>query len=33
VFLRNVPATLRQGDFVSVRIEDADSHDLFGVPA
>ncbi len=31
VFLRNVPATLRPGDIVSVQIEDADAHDLFGV--
>jgi ribosomal protein S12 methylthiotransferase len=31
VFLRNVPATLRPGDFVNVTIEDADAHDLFGV--
>jgi ribosomal protein S12 methylthiotransferase len=33
VFLRNVPATLAAGDFVSVEIEDADAHDLFGVIA
>lgn len=33
VYLRNVPATLAPGDFVSVRIEDADAHDLFGVIA
>jgi ribosomal protein S12 methylthiotransferase len=33
VFLRNVPATLQPGDFVDVLIEDADAHDLFGVPA
>jgi ribosomal protein S12 methylthiotransferase len=32
VFLRNVPATLAPGDFVQVEIEDADAHDLFGVP-
>ncbi|MFC3100380.1 30S ribosomal protein S12 methylthiotransferase RimO [Altererythrobacter lauratis] len=31
VFLRNVPETLRAGDFVQVEIEDADAHDLFGV--
>jgi ribosomal protein S12 methylthiotransferase len=31
VFLRNVPATLRPGDFAEARIEDADAHDLFGV--
>jgi len=31
VFLRNVPPTLQPGDFVDVRIEDADAHDLFGV--
>ena len=33
VFLRNVPATLKPGDIVSARIEDADAHDLFGVVA
>ena len=33
VFLRNVPATLRPGDFVLATIEDADAHDLFGVIA
>ena len=31
VYLRNVPATLRPGDVVSVRVEDADAHDLYGV--
>jgi len=31
VHLRNVPAGLRSGDFVEVRIEDGDAHDLFGV--
>jgi ribosomal protein S12 methylthiotransferase len=31
VFLRDVPATVKAGDFVSVEIEDADDHDLFGV--
>lgn len=31
VFLRDVPATVKAGDFVSVEIEDADEHDLFGV--
>jgi ribosomal protein S12 methylthiotransferase len=31
VHLRNVPATLAPGDIVSVLIEDADVHDLFGV--
>ena len=31
VFLRNVPATLRAGDFAGALIEDADAHDLFGV--
>ena len=31
VFLRNVPAGLKAGDIVDVRIEDADAHDLFGV--
>ncbi len=33
VFLRNVPATLRPGDFVDVLVEDADAHDLFGAIA
>ncbi|HEY8605326.1 30S ribosomal protein S12 methylthiotransferase RimO [Tsuneonella suprasediminis] len=33
VFLRNVPATLTTGDIIDVTIEDADAHDLFGVPA
>ncbi len=31
VFLRDVAATLKQGDIVDVQIEDADEHDLFGV--
>jgi ribosomal protein S12 methylthiotransferase len=31
VFLRNVPATLKQGDIIDVLVEDADAHDLFGV--
>jgi len=30
VYLREVPATLRSGDIVSVTVEDADSHDLYG---
>jgi ribosomal protein S12 methylthiotransferase len=30
VYLRDVPATLAPGDIVSVRLEDADAHDLFG---
>jgi len=33
VYLRDVPATLQPGDIVDVLIEDADAHDLFGVPA
>ncbi|WP_305098084.1 30S ribosomal protein S12 methylthiotransferase RimO [Croceibacterium aestuarii] len=33
VFLRNVPATLRPGDFAAAIIEDSDEHDLFGVLA
>jgi ribosomal protein S12 methylthiotransferase len=32
VFLRNVPATLKPGDFAEALIEDADAHDLYGVP-
>ncbi len=32
VFLRDVPASLQPGDIVSVTVEDADEHDLFGVP-
>ncbi|MCW1383869.1 30S ribosomal protein S12 methylthiotransferase RimO [Novosphingobium sp. KCTC 2891] len=31
VYLRDVPATLKAGDFADVLIEDADAHDLFGV--
>ena len=33
VFLRNVPPSLRPGDIVSVAVEDADAHDLYGVIA
>ncbi len=33
VFLRDVPASLQPGTFVSVEVEDADAHDLFGVIA
>lgn len=33
VFLRNVPATLRSGDIIRMAVEDADAHDLYGVPA
>jgi len=33
VFLRDVPATLKQGDIVDVLVEDADAHDLYGVLA
>jgi ribosomal protein S12 methylthiotransferase len=33
VYLRNVPETLAPGDIVSVIVEDADAHDLFGVIA
>jgi ribosomal protein S12 methylthiotransferase len=33
VFLRNVPAKLKTGDFAEVLVEDADAHDLFGVIA
>ncbi len=33
VLLRDVPASLRPGDIVTARIEDADAHDLFGVIA
>ena len=32
VYLRNVAATLTAGDIIDVAIEDADEHDLFGVP-
>ncbi len=31
VYLRNVPPSLKPGDFVNVEIEDADAHDLYGV--
>ncbi len=33
VYLRNVPETLTAGDIVTVEVEDADAHDLFGVIA
>jgi ribosomal protein S12 methylthiotransferase len=33
VYLRDVPAGTAPGQIVSVRIEDADEHDLFGVIA
>jgi ribosomal protein S12 methylthiotransferase len=33
VFLRNVPSSLKQGDFARVLIEEADAHDLYGVVA
>ena len=33
VFLRNVDPAMQPGDFARVTIEDADEHDLFGVPA
>ncbi|WP_408587688.1 30S ribosomal protein S12 methylthiotransferase RimO [Novosphingobium sp.] len=33
VYLRNVPATLKAGDFAEVLVEEADAHDLFGVIA
>ncbi len=33
VFLRNVSASLASGDIVDVMVEDADEHDLFGVPS
>jgi ribosomal protein S12 methylthiotransferase len=33
VYLRNVPETLKAGDFVNVLVEEADAHDLFGVIA
>jgi ribosomal protein S12 methylthiotransferase len=32
VYLRDVAATLKQGDIIDVLIEEADEHDLFGVP-
>lgn len=32
VFLRNAGVTLKAGDIIDVKIEDADAHDLFGVP-
>ena len=31
VYLRNVPPTLKPGDFADAMIEDADAHDLYGV--
>jgi ribosomal protein S12 methylthiotransferase len=33
VFLRNVPDSLRPGDFAQAVVEDSDAHDLFGVLA
>jgi ribosomal protein S12 methylthiotransferase len=33
VFLRNVPSTLKPGDFADALIEDADAHDLYGAIA
>ncbi len=33
VYLRNVPADLKTGDIVTVRVEDADAHDLYGAVA
>jgi ribosomal protein S12 methylthiotransferase len=33
VFLRNVPSTLKPGNFADALIEDADAHDLYGVIA
>ena len=33
VFLRNVAADLQPGDVIDALIEDADAHDLYGVPA
>ena len=33
VYLRNVPTSLKPGDFANVLVEDADEHDLFGVIA
>jgi ribosomal protein S12 methylthiotransferase len=33
VYLRNVPESLKPGDFVNVEIEEADAHDLFGAIA
>src|SRR6195952_796413 len=32
VFLRNVSPSLRPGDIIDAVVEDADAHDLFGVP-
>ena len=32
VFLRDCTVDLKPGDILAVRIEDADEHDLFGVP-
>ena len=33
VYLRNVPAALAPGDIIDVEIEEANAHDLYGVPA
>ena len=32
VYLRDVPKDVKQGDIISVLVEDADEYDLFGVP-
>ncbi len=32
VYLRNVSAMLAAGDIIDIEVEDADAHDLFGVP-
>jgi len=32
VYLRNVAETLAAGDIIEVTVEDADAHDLYGVP-
>ena len=33
LFLRNVPASLKSGNFIDVSIEDADAHDVLEVIA
>jgi ribosomal protein S12 methylthiotransferase len=32
VFLKDVPSSMKPGDIVSIKVEDADDYDLFGAP-
>lgn len=33
VFLRDVPESVKLGDVIKIKVEDADDYDLYGVPA